>query len=122
MKKIAFMVGCLFLVGCNEEQDALYKQPVVQNVGQYDGCDVKFVNRGYQSVSFFIAKCGGTVTTTTNYHVQSGKTSTFYRNTTIIDGEIDNLKAERERAAVVEAAKKKLTTEELKLLGIGVEK
>jgi hypothetical protein len=124
VNKVLICVACLFLVGCNEEQDALYKNPVVQNVGQYEGCDVKFVNRGYQNVSFYIAKCGQTVTTTSNYETKSGKTTVFNRNTTIvdIDNEIDRLKQEKERIAVLETAKKKLTAEELKMLGIGVEK
>lgn len=75
-------IGCIcvsmfVLSGCNEEMIAT---PDIINVGTYEGCSVKYIDRGAQSRSFYFAKCESQSTTTTQ-QIQSGKTS--YQTATI---------------------------------------
>lgn len=124
MKKIAVALSVLTLIGCsNPERDAKVKDPQVVRIGAFDSCDVSFVDRGYQELSFYIAKCGSTTTTTSNYTVPQGKTRVFKRNTAVIDekqldasiGEMrDNLK----QLEVQKSALSKLTPEERKALNV----
>jgi hypothetical protein len=86
-------------------------------VGTFDGCIIKFVNRGYASNSFFMASCPGAVTTTNNYTTRNGKTTTTHRRTTITK-EIEKLQSELKDVSEKEAALVKLTTQERKALGI----
>jgi len=59
------------LTGCNEEKIA---NPDIYNTGTYEGCEVKYIDRGMQYRSFYIAKCAAPSTTVTNL-IQSGKTN-----------------------------------------------
>lgn len=111
------LVSTLALSGCNEEAKALYASPQVQDVGEFDGCQVKFVNRGYEIASFYIARCGSTVTTTTNWNQRSGKSSTF-RRSTVINDEIEKLQAEKAESEAREKALSKLSPAEREALGI----
>jgi len=75
-------IGCIgvtlfALSGCNEEMIA---NPDIINVGTYEGCAVKYIDRGAQSRSFYIAKCESQ-STTTSQQIQSGKSS--YKTATI---------------------------------------
>lgn len=122
MKYILLFAAVVFLLsGCSQRTDeqaqAMLTNPEINFVGVYDGCEVKYVDRGYQVRSFFIAKCGNTTTTTRNYSEQSGKTTVF-RRSTVITQEIEKLEAEKAAALTKENALSKLSDEEKKLLGV----
>ena len=63
------------LTGCAESEEAkrLAKDPELVDIGVFEGCTVKYVNRYYESRSFYLARCGETVATTRM--MSSGKTS-----------------------------------------------
>ena len=106
------------LTGCNEKEDALRVAPETSSVGTFDGCEVSFVNRGYNDLSFYMAKCPGNSTTTTrNFSVQSGKARVFKRST-VIAQEIETLMAEKIEIEAREAALAKLSPTERTALGI----
>lgn len=111
--KISALVLFLTLAGCNEEKDAMFTNPQITETVEIDGCQVKYVNRGYEHKSFYLAKCGNTTTTSQNYRV--GKTS---RTSTVITTEIEALQAEQASVKAKEAAISKLSESEQKLLGI----
>lgn len=116
MKRIAVIAAALaaltLLTGC-EEQDRKRANPVVMSLGTFDGCTVKYVDRGYERDSFFLARCGDTVATTGR--VPSGKTT---RDSLTITQEISKLEAERAAATARERALGKLSTDERKALGL----
>jgi hypothetical protein len=101
----------------DEQAKAMLSNPEINNVGNFDGCDVKYVDRGYHAYSFYIARCNNTTTATRNYTEQSGKT-TVNRRSTVITQEIEKLEAEKSAAIAKEKALEKLSPEEKKLLGI----
>ena len=111
----------LGLVACggrtDEQAKAMLSDPAINNVGTFDGCEVKFIDRGYHNFSFYIAKCGNTTTTTRNYTEQSGKT-TVNRRSTVIAQEIQKLETEKAAAVSKERALEKLSPEEKALLGV----
>jgi hypothetical protein len=121
MKKVICILAAVLLVGCSERTDDQAKEmlanPAINLVGIYEGCEVKYVDRGYQSKSFYIAKCGNTTTFTRNYTEQSGKTTVF-RRSTVITQEIEKLQAEKAGAEAKERALEKLTPTERAALGI----
>lgn len=104
------------LAGCQEEQKALYASPSVTEVGTFDGCNVKFVNRGFQTESFFLARCDGTTATTNNAMVGS-KSQTLQRRVAI-ETQIKDLEKERDAIKARESAIQKLSQEEAKALGV----
>ena len=81
------IVSSISLVGCESDDraQALYNSPVITTVGEFDKCTVKYVNRGTQVNSFYLAKCNSTTTTTNNYTETSGKSTHNRTNTTIVD-------------------------------------
>ena len=103
------------LLGCGAEEDrkAKFANPSVQDVGVFDGCEVKYVNRGYQDQSFYIARCNDTTTTTRNRWEKHGKTSTFQRETAITQelekkqAEVDELKQKAEALSKLSPADKR---------------
>ena len=101
----------------DEQAKAMLTNPDINNVGTFDGCEVKFIDRGYHAYSFYIARCGNTTTTTRNYTEQSGKT-TVNRRSTVIAQEIQKLEAEKAAAVTKERALEKLSPEEKVLLGV----
>ena len=115
------IVTALGLTACggrtDEQAKAMLTNPDINNVGTFDGCEVKYVDRGYHAYSFYIARCGNTTTTTRNYTEQSGKT-TVNRRSTVIAQEIQKLEAEKAAAVTKEKALEKLTLEEKALLGV----
>lgn len=120
MKRVLIVCGISALVllsGCQEKEKALLAKPKTYNIGEYDGCDVKFVDRGYHTLSFYIARCGATVTTTNNYTVSAGKSQVSKRNT-VITQEIEKLQAEKAELDAKAVALEKLTPAERKSLGI----
>ena len=122
MKYILLLAAIVFLLsGCGgrtrEQAQAMITNPDVNFVGVYDGCEVKFIDRGYHDQSFFIAKCGDTTTLTRNYTEKQGK-STVNRRSTVITQEIEKLEAEKSAVIAKERALSKLTIEEKKALGV----
>jgi hypothetical protein len=121
MKRVIGILTAVLLVGCggrtDEEAKGLLSAPAVNFVGVYEGCEVKYVDRGYQTKSFYIAKCGNTTTATRNYNEQSGKTTVF-RSSTVITQELEKLQAEKAAAETKERALEKLTPTERAALGI----
>jgi major membrane immunogen (membrane-anchored lipoprotein) len=117
----ALLVASALLTGCGGRTDEQAKEmltnPDINFVGVYEGCEVKYVDRGYQAKSFYIAKCGNTTTATRNYNEQSGK-STIFRQSTVITQEIEKLQAEKSAAETKERALEKLTPTERAALGI----
>ena len=76
--KIGYICVAMFaLSGCNEEKIA---NPDIINVGTYEGCSVKYIDRGDRDRNFYIAKCESPTVTATQ-QIQSGKTS--YQTATI---------------------------------------
>lgn len=122
MKYILFLAAIVFaLTGCggrtSEQAQAMITNPDINFVGVYDGCEVKFIDRGYHDKSFYIAKCGDTTTLTRNYTEKQGK-STVDRRSTVITQEIEKLQKEKATAETKEKALSKLSDEEKKLLGV----
>jgi hypothetical protein len=117
----ALVAGSALLTGCGGRTDEQAKEmltnPDINFVGVYEGCEVKYVDRGYQAKSFYLARCSNTTTTTRNYYEQSGKTTVF-RSSTVITQELDKLQAEKAAAETKERALEKLTPTERAALGI----
>ena len=112
------MTMMFFLTGCNnEEAQAKLNNPQTINIGEFDGCEVKFVDRGYESNSFYIAKCGNTTTTTRHWRETRGK-SQVNRSSTVITQEIESLQEEKKKVEMTEKAMSKLSDEEKKALGL----
>ena len=78
---IVFM--CIFtLINDSEKNKQLLQKPEIVQIGTFDGCNVSYVNRGYQVNSFYIAKCNNTETRTTiEQHPKRGTNVT----TTIVE-------------------------------------
>lgn len=115
MKRIVLIgLAVLVLTGCKDE-DALMKNPEIQSIGEFNGCQVQYVNRGYASNSFYIANCGNANAVT--WMQPSGK-SQIQRSVITINGEIEKLQNEKAAIETKEKALGKLTPEEKKALGI----
>ena len=66
----------------SEKNKQLLQKPEIVQIGIFNGCNVSYVNRGYQVNSFYIAKCNNTETRTTiEQHPKSGTKNT----TTIVE-------------------------------------
>jgi hypothetical protein len=112
------LICASLLTGCNEKEDSLRAAPETSAIGTFDGCEVSFVNRGYNELSFYMAKCPGNSTTTTqNYRVKSGK-STVFKRSTVIAQEIEALQVEKNESESKEKALEKLSPAERKTLGL----
>lgn len=113
MKYIMMLLGLALLAGC--EENPKLANPSKIDLGVVDGCIVKYIDRGERNDSFFLAKCGNTTTTTSNYTTSRGKSVAFHRTTAVtveeLNKEIIELSAKRD-------ALSKLTDEEKKLLGV----
>ena len=78
---IVFML-IFTLINDSEKNKQLLQKPEIVQIGIFDGCNVSYVNRGYQVNSFYIAKCNNTETRTTiEQHPKSGTKIT----TTIVE-------------------------------------
>lgn len=115
-KVFLVVLGLVGLSGCNEREDALMINPHVVHVGVFDDCEVKFVDRGYKSTSFYLARCDTTVTSTRNWTETSGKSTTHHRRTDITHG--TGAPPVSPRIAEVKAALGRLTESEKAELGI----
>ena len=80
------------------------ENPEITTVKSVNGCEVKFVNRGYKSNSFFITNCGDTTTVSRVSPHGDGEIPNpiFYRDSTSISKEIELLEAERTRSEIWE--------------------
>jgi nitrous oxide reductase accessory protein NosL len=113
MKKILFILAAtVALAGCQDEEKALYAAPVIRPVGTFEGCVVKFVDRGWKSESFYIAACD--VASVVSWNVQMGKTTQTRQSITVTK----QVEAEKAALAVKESAINKLTPDERKALGL----
>ena len=66
----------------SEKNKQLLQKPEIVQIGTFNGCNVSYVNRGYQVNSFYIAKCNNAETRTTiEQHPKSGTKIT----TTIVE-------------------------------------
>ena len=78
---IVFML-IFTLINDSEKNKQLLQKPEIVQIGIFNGCNVSYVNRGYQVNSFYIAKCNNTETRTTiEQHPKSGTKIT----TTIVE-------------------------------------
>lgn len=78
---IVFMF-IFMMINDSEKNKQLLQKPEIVQIGTFDGCNVSYVNRGYQVNSFYIAKCNNTETRTTiEQHPKSGTKIT----TTIVE-------------------------------------
>lgn len=96
--KIAAILSVFTLAGCNEEKIA---NPDIYNVGTYEGCDVKYIDRGAQSRSFYVAKCTVPSTTVTN-SVPSGKTSYQTATVTIQPSDVQQVDPKQQQIQLIE--------------------
>lgn len=89
-----FVLGALTGCEAEEKAQALLAKPAITQVGEFEGCKVSFVNRGYESTSFYMAKCKGEAATITqnSTHMQ-GKVRVSDRTTTIVES-TESLKEE----------------------------
>ena len=86
LKLAPLIVGVMLLASCTDDEARhLLANPSVSMVGTFDGCEVKFVNRGYSSTSFYIARCGDTDTATRNWTEGQGRSTVDRRSTVITD-------------------------------------
>ena len=67
------------IVGCDETVDKMV-DPKITQIGTFDGCNVKLVDRGTTFRSFYIARCDNKTTTTQNIPLKN----IMDRRTTIV--------------------------------------
>ena len=119
MKKLlTLLVAGVVLVsisGCKQEE--LRANPAIIPIGNFKGCDVSYVDRGYRQDSFYIADCETAIATTGE---TGGKNSTHVANIQNISGLSQEEKdmIERNRSVVRQSALSKLTPEEKTVLGV----
>jgi hypothetical protein len=121
MKYLAAIFAVAFVLsGCESDDKAaaLRKNPEVSSIGEIDGCQVKYVNRGWSVDSFFIARCGSAPTTTTTQNYSTTDKSHSPRRSAVIEVEMKKLQEEKDAADAKEKALAKLSPEERKTLGI----
>lgn len=107
--------------GCGDdyEREQAYNlaHPKISDEVNVDGCSVKYVDRGQSYKSFYIARCDGTTTLTTNY--TSGKSAARMVS---INKQIADLTAQRDAITKEEAVKHealtKLSPDERAALGL----
>jgi hypothetical protein len=111
--------AAILLSGCEETDraNALLANPETIDIGTFDGCTVKYVNRGWKDQSFYLARCDHTASQTMHWDERHGK-STVQRQSLVISQEIEKLQAEKDAAETKEKAIAKLSPEERKVLGI----
>ena len=116
MKKIVILTSVIFsiiLTGCGHtEKEVLdaeiaqkkdkvvreekLKNPEVEVIGTFDGCEVKYYKRGYTTENFYISRCesGNTTTNTSFKSVRNGKYSHIEEDVNITN-ELDAIKKKR---------------------------
>jgi hypothetical protein len=150
---VAMMAVAIAATGCSSSEEkakwekersdaeakAEYKKthPEVTVIGTFDGCEVKFYERGYTSENFYIAKCVNAEKTSTvsSFDRVGGKFSHDVEKFAVTK-EISAMQAEKEKMdkaiaeakakaedaakkqALIDNAKKKLSVEEREALNI----
>ena len=113
------------LTACSDPKEEALAQklqstPELVEVGTFDGCTVKYVNRYYRDRSFYLARCQDTTTLTQQYMESQGKTQVA-RTRVQITQEMAQLEKERDALDKKESALKKLTPAERQALGLTAE-
>lgn len=116
---ITAVVAATLLSGCNigDREAELRANPKIVPIGVIDGCNVKYVDRGYASDSFYISVCQPGVTASAGWTIKSGK-STTQRSSITVTKEIEQLQAEKDAIDARSRAMEKLTPAERAALGI----
>jgi len=121
---ICITLSIVALMGCQkspEEVAAIKKQmdePKITVVGNFNGCEVSYVDRYYANESFYMAKCPGLATTqTTHFETREGKVAKKNTKTTItemaeIDKKIDEIQKELNTARLQKSGLAKLNEAE----------
>lgn len=118
MKKFLMLIPILFLFGCNEKEEALLASPKVTSIGEFEGCDVKFVNRGYETRSFYLAHCDAPSSTVSDiYSYQQGKVTKYATKLSSVTKEVE-CDEECQKQKLIASALKKLSKQEREILGI----
>jgi hypothetical protein len=153
---VAMMAVAVAAVGCSSPEEAVAQikeqteakvkaehkktHPEVTVVGTFDGCEVKYYDRGNYTENFFISKCVGEVSSDTTTqtslqrvgggkfaHYESKMDITQEQKLAAIDAKKAALMAEQERIIkeevekknnLIKKAKEKLSSEELEALGL----
>lgn len=105
--------------------------PVVKTIGVFDGCEVKFYERGYTTENFYIARCSNSKTnTTTSFDRTGGKYPRDIPRVSItqeieeVNKNIDELNkkksdlVQKQKQEIVDSAKQKLSKEEMEAIGL----
>jgi len=131
-KSFTALAGALVLAsslsGCSNDDEAqakeLLRNPEITVIGNFDGCEVKFVNRYYRDHSFYLARCGATAAVTQQYQETQGKSQVARTKLTItqelaeLDKRREALQVEQDIVVKREAAIAKLSLEERAALGL----
>ncbi len=110
--------GVLMLNGCKEDdrRAALRANPEITDIGEFDGCSVRYVNRGTHGQSFYLAKCDApSSTVTNNYETPAAKFRYSDPNVTYPDQNVTIQKNPGAQAVsnVLESQKEKLRQQEI---------
>lgn len=122
LRSVAVLCAASALAGCQSEKEKeavaqQMKNPIITNVGTFDGCEVKYVNRYYSENSFYLARCGSTTAATGREAYRSGKT-TRYRDRLSITHELEELQKELSTLDARAAALARLSPAERAALGL----
>lgn len=123
LRGVLLALGVLLgVAACSDPKEEALAQklqttPELVEIGTFDGCTVKYVNRYYRDRSFYLARCQDTATLTQQYTESQGKTQVA-RTRVQITQEIARLEQEREVLDKKESALKKLTVAERQALGL----
>lgn len=118
MKKILMLIPILFLFGCNEEKEALLATPQITSIGEFEGCDVKFVDRGYETKSFYLAHCDVSSSTVSDvYSFHQGKSTKYATKLSSVTKEVE-CDEECQKQKLIVSALKKLSKQEREILGL----
>lgn len=115
MKKLIFIAIVTLMVGCDSTPDPKMTNPVVIDIGTFDDCRVKYIDRGELYNNFYLAKCGNTTTSTQIYSI--GK-STAVKTVIVDESSIEDLENKLATLKRKEAALAKLSEEDKVAIGI----
>lgn len=86
-----------------KEIEEQLKNPKITSEGVFDGCEVKFVDRYYQDKSFYLVRCGTTVTQTAQVTERNGKYSSTHTKVTVVQEEATEPSLQDSKKALEEA-------------------
>lgn len=106
IKYISILAISASLCACfnKDRAERLMQNPEITTVKSVNGCEVKFVDRGYRSNSFYIANCPNstTITRIAPHDSETMPNPVMVRNSAVISKEIERLNAERARSEIWE--------------------